>query len=516
MRALNILKEDHYDFTAKYLAVSELNACAGATPECISAEALSTVKTIFSNPVVTGQTQAYFLFREAAEILCGTVIRFKGERLSSQAHSLVMELLKSTHGPSHRAISETLGSCPLAIHGPDIGFENKGELPCLSLHEIPAQWGARPETVRIMGRSMVFQTREANDFFVLKVGALESLEREAAWMAYLSEEDHAFPVRFDKPTGVTFKGCSAFTLSDLPQEFKSNNERREYAGIAFLVDRDYYTYPNHCKRKTRLDEDQFIEVMSRNAWLFGKLTSLGIVHTAPIPLFHNRIQQHRREDQGRYLWERGGRLDRWLSSCCYPNFGITGIRDFEHFISFKGSSRNLYHHIGTQLLSLILVVGSYFRHYDVGRVGFTQKGKPEDSRDLFDHALFMDLLQKIFSSYYRGFVGNPLSGDLPIDFERLTGRMIEEMGVDRYMEEIWRAVDQEEMTQEQFQSFLKENGYPDKECKSVIKGAQDLVLYTGPHLGGFNQRISVPECTEAVASMSALCIFGAYEVLHSH
>jgi hypothetical protein len=147
-------------------------------------------------------------------------------------------------------------------------------------------------------------------------------------------------------------------------------------------------------------------------------------------------------------------------------------------------------------------------------MGFNHKGKPEDTRDLFDHALFMDLLQGIFSSYYRGFVGDPIPGELPLDFDRVTGLMIEEMGVDRHMEEIWRAADQKEMTQGQFQSFLKENGYSEREYNAVIKGARDLVLYTGPHLGGFNQGISIPECKEAIASMSALCIFGAYEALH--
>ena len=61
-------------------------------------------------------------YKEAAEILCGTIVCFKGKTLSAQAYSSVMELLKSMHGPSHRAVSETLGSCPLPISGPDIRF----------------------------------------------------------------------------------------------------------------------------------------------------------------------------------------------------------------------------------------------------------------------------------------------------------------------------------------------------------------------------------------------------------
>ena len=102
------------------------------------------------------------------------------------------------------------------------------------------------------------------------------------------------------------------------------------------------------------------------------------------------------------------------------------------------------------------------------------------------------------------------SGELPFDFDKFTERMIDEMGVDRHMEEILRVVDQAEMTDEEFMSFLEERGYTEKEVKEFQKGEEDIIMYTGPHLGGFNQRISLPELIETVGSMSALCIFGRY------
>jgi len=37
------------------------------------------------------------------------------------------------------------------------------------------------------------------------------------------------------------------------------------------------------------------------------MTVKGIAHTALIPLFHNRVQQRRRNDHGAYLWEHAGR-----------------------------------------------------------------------------------------------------------------------------------------------------------------------------------------------------------------
>jgi hypothetical protein len=517
MRALNILKDDHYDFTAKYLAVNELNECAKTNPECISKELISSLREIFRNPAVTRQSQSYFLLKEAAEILCRAITRFRGSLLPAQAYGSVMDLLKSTHGSAHRAVSEALGSRPLPIHGPDVRFETEGELPRPGFKEILEKWGALFETARILGRSLVFERKGEEDVFVLKTtGSHESVEsmfREAAWMEHLGSEDYAFPVRFDVPKGVTVGGRPVFILSDLPRGLVPGEAQREHMAIAFLTNREYYSYPNHYKSERRLDGEKFMEVMNRNAWLFGKLSSLGIVHTAPIPLFHNRIQRHRREDHGRYWWERGGRLDRWLFSCCYPNFGLTGIRDFEHLVSLDGSDRNLYRYVGTHLLSLVLVIGSYFRNHDAGRVGLTAEGNPVVARVHVDRGFFMELLQGVFSSYYQGFVGTPFPGETPLDFEKLTGRMIEEMGVDRRMEEILRAADQEEMSDEEFLSFLRENGYAAAECKAQLKGAGDLVLRTGPHLGGFNQGISVPECTEAVASMSALCIFGAYEAL---
>jgi len=206
----------------------------------------------------------------------------------------------------------------------------------------------------------------------------------------------------------------------------------------------------------------------------------------------------------------GGRLDRWLDSCSYPNFGITGIRDLEHLLSFKGRSRSLYGHIGTQLLSMFLVAGSYFRNKDRGRVGFDEQGEPVDVRNLFDKELLKEIIRGIFGSYYNGFVGKKFRGILPFDFDGLVTRMVDEMGVNTYMDEVLRVVDQREMTDEAFTRFLEDRGYSKDAAKGFQKGLNDITIYTGPHLGGFNQKTSLPELIESVGSMSALCIFGRY------
>jgi hypothetical protein len=189
---------------------------------------------------------------------------------------------------------------------------------------------------------------------------------------------------------------------------------------------------------------------------------------------------------------------------------MTGLRDFEHLISANGRGRKLYYFIGTQILSLLLVTGSYFRHQDRDRVGLDGQGNPTDTRDLFDKLVLKDLVEGIFLNYYHGFAGMELSMDVPLDFDRLSSRMIEEMGVDRHMEEVLRVVDQKQMSDEEFSTFLSERGYRANEIKGFKKGAEDIIIYTGPHLGGFNERISLPELIESVGAMSATCMAGRY------
>ncbi|RLC26278.1 MAG: hypothetical protein DRH21_02575 [Deltaproteobacteria bacterium] len=70
-----------------------------------------------------------------------------------------------------------------------------------------------------------------------------------------------------------------------------------------------------------------------------------------------------------------GRLDAWLHSCRYPNFGPTGIRDFEHLITLKSKSQKLYEYIGSHILSILLVIGSYFRNHEAERFGLDEQGK---------------------------------------------------------------------------------------------------------------------------------------------
>ena len=508
----NALNEREFDFTAAYLTVCDLHSLIKTHLQITQSKTILVLEGVLKNSSFLSQTQSFFLYREAADALVSVIVGATGKSLADQALSTLQGLLGTTSGNSHRASTEALGSLPLSINGPNIDEEIAGNVPQVRWHDILKAAGITTRSApAILGRSLVVVTDKKDLLLVVKLAsgedAAQCVYRDAVWMEHLSSGDYSFPVRFNIPTPIKIKGSYVFRLENMPVEMRLHPS---CYGTCFIAHEDYFTYPNDHRSERRPDAESFREVMSRNAWLLGTLTSLGIVHSAPIPLFHNRIQRNRRTDRGLYEWQRGGRLDRWLHSCRYPNFGLTGIRDFEHFTSFNGASRKLYYHIGTHILSLLLATGSYFRSKETGRIGFDRQGRAVDARDLFDKPFFEKLVRKIFFSYYNGFTGRVFKGDIPFDFDLLTSRMIEEMGVDRHMEEVLRIEDQKQMKDEDFSNYLERAGYADEDIRFMKRGVEDITVYSGPHLGGFNERISLPELIESVGAMSALFIAGRY------
>jgi hypothetical protein len=80
------------------------------------------------------------------------------------------------------------------------------------------------------------------------------------------------------------------------------------------------------------------------------------------------------------------------------------------------------------------------------------------------------------------------------------------MGLDEHMQEALRIQDQLAMDDDQFEKFLADRGV------SVIppKGKEEIILFTGPHLGEFNQPISIPELIEFLFKFSAFCVASFY------
>jgi len=68
------------------------------------------------------------------------------------------------------------------------------------------------------------------------------------------------------------------------------------------------------------------------------------------------------------------------------------------------------------------------------------------------------------------------------------------------------------MTDREFKEFLLDRGYSEKNIAKLKKGGEDISILTGPHLGGFNDRISLPELIKFLETASAYCIAGRYWV----
>jgi hypothetical protein len=503
-------------FTAMLYAVFELQTLAREHPLLIDRRTVSALDDLFRDERLGGLRQSLFLFREAADTLCALISAKGAPQIAEHSLACLENVLRTAEGPAHRAVAEALGALPFSIPQPEGLADDPQEMPRVAWREIVCKTGRELAGDPIfIGRSLVAGLKGSRKVLALKLArpgdAPAGLAGEALWMDHLRNGGFAFKKRFDVPIPLRIGGNPMFRVTGLPVKLPGSIPLHpERYAIAYTAPREYFSYPNGAEAGRLPGATEFAEVLSRNAYLLGKLAGVGIVHEAPIPLFHNRVQQERRRDQGRYEWFRAGRLDQWLASCDYPNLGPTGLRDFEHLALSKAGGRTLYRQVGTHLLSLLLVAGSYFRNRNRRRVGFDPEGRPVDARDLFDPPLLQGIVLDVFREYYQGFTGAPFDGDLPLDPQRLTQRMIEEMGVDRHMEEIFRVADQNVLSDRQFAEFLARRGFPPEKIGELKKGAEDIVIHSGPHLGGFNDRISLPELIAAVETMSAVCVCGRH------
>ena len=510
----NYLLHSCLDFSATYMAVSMLEYELNKNSSLASSQTVHALHSVILKKVHSHQRQSYFLYRKAAKTLRFLVSVRENPDLARESLESLKHIVAHTHGPSHRAAAEALGSLPLKIKGPSLHEESPTKISSITWHELCGKTGLNETcAMKCIGRSLVFSL-SGDSVFVIKLSRSNSdnaaLNREALWMAYLQTVKHEFPTRFDIPTPCRFGEAYVFRLTDFPDNLKNRVNMPMSSAIAFTVHPDYFVYPNPLPDEETIDRNNFMEVMKRNAYLLGKLASMGMVHTAPLPLFHNRLQRHRRTDGGYYEWPRGGRLDRWLMSCRYPNLGRSGIRDFEHLEAISGASPRVDRFVGNHLMSIVLIGASYFRNHDPECTGFDEKGFPVDMRHLFCPDLMQKLIEDSFNAYYEGFTGRKNGDRLPVDFDNFVLRLIDEFGVDRYMEEIFRVADQQDMNDVEFNEFLLERGVNRDTIEGLSRGLEDITLLTGPHLGGFNQRISLPELIHFTETAASYCICDRY------
>jgi len=514
--AVTTLTDPDAAFDACFIAAGSLKDLALSRPNIFRPRTLEVVEGVLIDSRLSGYRQSLCLFREATEILCALYTDGGESPMANASLSIMKRMIATTQGPVHRAVCETLGNLPAMI--PSAGFIEPpfpARVQKISWAELLRRAGVNSAFQTMQkGRSLIMPIapEQGSSVLVIKsafdVNAARGLNREAAWMEYLAKNIFANHDNFDIPLPLKNKAGYLFSLIDPPPEMVSQNHN--YGVIAFLASATYFQYPNEAAGPQLVSQDYLPKIMGHNAWLLGTLASHGIIHSAPIPLFHNRVQSHRRDDQGVYDWPLAGRLDRWLDSCRYPNLAQSGLRDFEHLEKLENIDRSLYWHLGSHFLSLLLLTGSCFRGYPENT---RRRG---DYRSQFDPSLLKATVNEIFAKYFSGFTGRNFTGPFPGNVDHLVGRMIEEMGTDNHMEEVLRTIDQESMTAVEFNAFLSERGMSHNKISSLIKGREDIILNTGPHLGEFNGRISLPEIIVAAAAMSATCITGRHTSAHSN
>lgn len=496
------------DFSASYLAVQYLSFHIKKSLDSIRAQTVEALFSVLRSQHHDSQKQAYFLYRETADALINISTDIT-HPLSFFVLSSLKDLLISTSGKKHRAVSEALGALPLKIIGPEIKKQCGTDYISIPFDSfLIFQKIFRRNSGRWQGRTLTYKLKNekiACIKFARTIENVKELAREAEWLSYFNTNPPCPESDFFVPVPVCIHNQYIFKLTQVPDFILDNIDiHPDCLAIMFIAEKDYFHYANEpCyfqdQRKT------IKEVYRRNAWLLGRLTSMGIIHTAIIPLFHNRAQQLRRQDQGLYIWEQGGRLDKWLESCRFPNFAKSGLRDFEHLTTLK-KRKDLRHFIGEHILGFILVMGSFFRNKAPGEKGFDENGNPLDLRNLFDKKLFIELITEVVQHYYYGVTGLFLENLSKFLNERLIDNLIDNMGVDHHMEEILRIQDQINMSDKEFEIFLLSRGYEASLAKTIPKAEKDIILNTGPHLGGFNQPISVPELIEFLFCLSSLCV----------
>ncbi len=503
------------DFSATYMAVRRLADLARENPFALEGKTVGLLGDMLARNAHGRQRQAGTLYAEAANMLARLAAAEPRPKTAKQAFDALDRVLRIP-GKPRMAAAGAFGGLPLQIRGP-VRATDAAVGPPVALADLQRLGGCPTDAApRRAGRTLVF---DAGPHRLLAVKLLRRGEdparpaAEAAWMRRVNREAASFPERFDVPEPLAPDGASVFPVPDA--HIPDANLHPKRLAMAYTAHADYFTYPNEHAPGATPDADAFLEILHRNALLAGRLAARGVVHTALIPLFHNRVQQDRRNDGGRYDWRRLGRLDRWLHSTRHPNFCASGLRDFEHFEAMgkDAGSNTLHRRLGDMVLALALTAGSWFRFKEPKLVGFTSQGGPVDARRLFDAGLPAKALNAVHSGLFKGFAGRELPPSPPVDTTALAARMIEEMGVDRHMYEVLRVRDQEDMTAEAFRDFLLDRGFTPGRIRFMVRGAEDIRIATGPHLGAFNRGVSLPELMEFAAAVSAACVAGRFSEL---
>lgn len=496
------------EFSAAYMDIRNLRGLLQKTPDSADHEVLNAVWDILMEQRYSEQRMSQLLYRECSKALAAVGYGSSDQTTSRMALRLQVQAASTCKKYASIEASGGLGVLPFEVTLPEPPDTFSEFAPTLKWEHLLKKAGVLEAPV-FSGRSAVMKSEGEDQIFAVKIlrkGEEPSgLHLEGRWMERLQNDAKHCKVRFDCPKPFTIASHVVFKIDGLPENAPDNLHEEAYA-MAYHAHSDYFIYPNDDRAEKRSCAEEMLEIMERNSYILGWLAGRGIVHDAPIPLFHNRVQATRRTDEGVYEWRRFGRLDRWLDSCRYPNFGLSGLRDFEHLQVIKPGRDSFYWAIGSHFMSILLVLGSWFRAQEPELCGLDQNEKPIDARHLFDSEFFEKAIMHCFSHYYQGFTGREYQGEIDLHIPKLVQSMINEMGVDNHMFEFMRVVDQEILEDDEFRKYLLKCGMEPEKAHTIEKNKEDIPLTTGPHLGGFNSAISLPEIIEWSAMAAGCCI----------
>ncbi|OPY51738.1 MAG: HEAT repeat protein [Methanosaeta sp. PtaU1.Bin112] len=269
--------------------------------------------------------------------------------------------------------------------------------------DLLAQYGAgKPER---MGRTILAPVK--NGFLALKLSLHPGEEIALSTESKLQGSLLNLPLQSLLPHPLQ----GTFRVKGLPEHLRMDQEPRDPIAIGYIAGDRYFTYLND----RQLSIEQLHEGLLRCAIDLAELSGCGLIHTSLIALFHKR-RDRPCEDTG-YCWQKkvAGRIERWMDSCRYPNLRLSGIADLEHIEVFREiSPEKLQYHIGGQLLSMSLILASYFRN-----------------RGHCDCDALKSILRDCFVEYLRTLSISPPELDEVIDWDRLAAAMAEEMELDR-------------------------------------------------------------------------------------
>lgn len=503
IREEQLLIHHRLDFSAAYMGVKYIREHAVDYPFTITRHTRDALFAVFENARFKKAKQAFFLYHEAA---C-TLVELAGTMENDISRAIVpdlLSLLMTSTGNLLRALSQGLGRLADNHRAQNVPTISDNTIPleinfaCLAgKFKTPGEKSSADGEWVWKGRSLIFRT-DTTILGVIKFATsrdnVSEICQEAGWMEWFSQDNLDSKILVPEP--IRIQGSYLFRITDEQPEGAPPRICGQIC-IAFIPCPGYYEYPN----AKGADQTNIKSSFFKSAFALGTLSSLGLYHTALIPLFHNRVQQNRRNDNGRYLWEHAGRLDQWLDSSRFPNFAASGLRDFEH-IAWQAKPLDLAHYTGEYLLSFIMVAGSCFRNKAPHRRGTDNSRPYVDTRDLFCPDLFESLLNGVCEHYFKGLTRCDSFDPAPFNVPALVQHLIEKMGKDDHMQEVLRVQDQLSMDDDQFKQFLTERGV----TRVPVKGKEEITLFTGPHLGDFNQAISIPELIEFLFKFSAFCV----------